>query len=182
MTSEREVRAWSLQAFPVVIDPATAIIEFQGDIRDMPGGLVRPEQMTWRQLHRVTPTADVFPFPILNFAPNLYGLSQNVHECQFLLGYTSHGVLFTLLTIDDGDWVLSEFAEEVTGQRNSMTSVRIFFPEGGESTEFLAALERMRKDGMMSIEPQSADVETIIRTLMSNNVPPRLVNVAAPVA
>jgi hypothetical protein len=178
MDDERKKRAWVLQAFPVVIDPATAAIEVQADIDPPTGGWVAPQALTWRMLQRVQPREDAFAFPILNFAPNLYGLDQEIETCPFLLAYTTLGVLYSLLYKDDGEWVQTEFGEEITGQLSAHTSVRVFFPRGEDSKLFLDALEQARRSVMLNRPPTQADCETLVAALLSNNVPPRLINVA----
>jgi hypothetical protein len=75
-----------------------------------------------------------------NSVPHLFGNSNRLGRCDFVLGYSAGGIATHLFLHRNCEWSAAELPEESTGTALTMPSIRIPFDNREELQQFLDAL------------------------------------------
>lgn len=138
-----------LNAFPVVIDPATNLIEARsttGKSHDM--------TVRWSVLHRLVVRPDQVEFAVPPSAVHFFGDADDVTRCSFLLIYDATGLWRHWAVKERGVWGLADVPVEASGGRLTTPSVRLEFPSPADAHDFCQAMVACGRDPDQLFERQ----------------------------
>jgi hypothetical protein len=179
-------RGFLFKDVPIVIDPATEVIEIQL----APYGRAQDGEEWTLDTRFAQYSKLMIPFEHLPYVQslemiNLYGDHPDYARADKVFGYGADGVLRAILYRDKTthrNWIVERMPEEFTGQHNLTPSVRFLFEDLEDArkvADFAGRLQTAILSGM-HYDDMQADAQTLVNIIVGKGSEPRLVQVAEP--